>query len=210
MPINIYTNFAFSTLDGAIGEADVSLTISTPDVGSFPAPDSDEQFVCILQNNTTGYQNEREIIYVGAVSGNDFSSITRAQEGTSSPSGGWPSGTNIALDVTTSLLSKVRQMSPITKIDDYTLTTGDVNRSFRMNNASSKTFTLPSVGSAEDGYTYHLWKIGAGDMVVAASDSDTIGDGSDTSITCTTRYEVYRFEYCHAATKWLITTVGIW
>jgi hypothetical protein len=210
MPINIYTNFAYSTLDGAIGEADVSLTISSPDVGSFPDPDSDEQFVCILKNNTAGYQNEREIIYVGARSGNDFSSVTRAQEGTSSPSGGWPSGTNIALDVTTVLLSKVRQMAPVIKDDDYTITTGDVNRSFRMNNASSKTFTLPSVGPSEDGYTYYLVKVGAGDMVVAASNSDTIGDGSDTSITCTTQYEQYRFEYCHAATKWMLVTAGGW
>lgn len=75
-----------------------------------------------------------------------------------------------------------------TKTDNYQITTADFGKSLRMNHADAKTFTLPSVDSTHDGKLLYLYKIGAGNMLIARSDSDTIGDGSDTSITCTSQY----------------------
>ena len=98
----------------------------------------------------------------------------------------------------------------ITETGDRGVTSADFWKSVRVNSASSETMTLPSVASAEDGATLYLWKIGAGNMVITAADSDTVGDSTDTSITCTSRYILYKLEYCHAATKWMLTTLGDW
>jgi len=95
-----------------------------------------------------------------------------------------------------------------TKTDNYSLLSTDFGFSIRLNHADSKTLTLPVGEAAFDGKGYFLYKQGAGNMVVATSGGNTIGPGSDTSLTFTSQYQLVRVEYCHAVTKWLLDTNG--
>jgi len=90
------------------------------------------------------------------------------------------------------------------------LTSADFGKSIRVNSGSTQTLTMPSVGTANDGAWFKMTQIGAGSVVLARADSDTIGNSTDTSVTCSSRYEPYIIEYIHASTKWTIQTAGDW
>ena len=66
------------------------------------------------------------------------------------------------------------------KTANYNLLTTDsgLDQTFTMNNAAERTFTLPSVVAGDVGTSYVLAKIGAGKVIIDASDSDTIGGSS--------------------------------
>jgi len=96
-------------------------------------------------------------------------------------------------------------MSVLTKTDDYTVTTSDFGKSLRMNSADDKTFTLPSVGTTEDGARVTFIKQGSGKMTIDAADSDYIDDSTaGGTIYTTTNYATITLEYVHGMTRWVI------
>jgi hypothetical protein len=104
---------------------------------------------------------------------------------------------------------------PLTKTASYPLVSGDFNKTLRMNSATSKVFTLPSVVAADDGKKYILAKIGAGKVTIQCVDTDTIGDSSATgTLYCDIATETssnVTIEYVHTNTNWMIISgFGTW
>ena len=95
------------------------------------------------------------------------------------------------------------------KTDNYSVTTSDLGIAFTMNASVAKTFTLPSVGASEDGaLAGPFTNIGAGRMIIDASDSDYVHDSGagDTMYTDdgdTRPYPTIQFQYIHAVTTWI-------
>lgn len=59
-----------------------------------------------------------------------------------------------------------------------TLTTADFGRTYWTNSASNRTFYLPSVDSSHVGAFFTFVKLGAGNLVIDAADSDFINDSA--------------------------------
>jgi hypothetical protein len=102
-----------------------------------------------------------------------------------------------------------------TKTDSYVITTADFGKSLRMNSASAKIFTLPSVASADDGARITIMKVGAGRVTIQAADTDIIQDSSAAgTMYCDAAAETYAnvtLEYIDAITKWAIVSgTGTW
>jgi Pectate lyase superfamily protein len=74
----LWANNASSTLATGITNSDTALTVQTGDGGLFPNPSSPDYFYCTLDDGTNV-----EIIKVTARSTDNFSTIVRAQQGTS-------------------------------------------------------------------------------------------------------------------------------
>lgn len=64
------------------------------------------------------------------------------------------------------------------KTDDYTIQVSDLGKVITMDALTSKTLTLPSVTSSDIGLNFTIVKKGEGDLIIQASDSDTILDSS--------------------------------
>ena len=115
--------------------------------------------------------------------------------------------TTIKVDVNGSL--RIDRMDVSTKTDNYVVTTADLGKSLRMNSADDKNFTLPSMGTTEDGARLIFIKQGAGKMTVTAVDTDTIDDSSATgTIHTETNYATITLEYVHGMTRWVIISAN--
>lgn len=113
---------------------------------------------------------------------------------------------------------QIQANSTITTDEAYNITTSDLGKTIQMTAASGTevTFTLPSVGSAEDGGLLRVLKSNTGGVTLASSDGDTIGAATagssvyvnrDTGVTSA----MLGLEYCHTSTKWFITSAqGTW
>jgi len=96
-----------------------------------------------------------------------------------------------------------------TKTDSYVVTSADFGKSLRMNSADDKSFTLPSVGTTEDGARVTFIKQGAGKMTMIAVDTDYIDDSSATGTIYTiTNYATITLEYVHGMTRWVIISAA--
>ena len=96
-----------------------------------------------------------------------------------------------------------------TKTDSHVVTSADFGKSLRMNSADDKSFTLPSVGTSEDGARVTFIKQGAGKMTMIAVDTDYIDDSSATGTIYTiTNYATITLEYVHGMTRWLIISAA--
>lgn len=89
--LNLFTNNAATTLASNISNVATSLTVATGTGALFPNPTAGQYFYCTLANNA----GTVEIIKVTARSGDTFSTITRAQDGTSAV--GWTAGDKVEL-----------------------------------------------------------------------------------------------------------------
>jgi len=104
---------------------------------------------------------------------------------------------------------------PVTesKSDDYTVTVDDNLKTFVMT-TSNKTFTLPSVSSANIGLEFTFIKQNTGKLTIAASDSDIIMDsGAGKTIYNDQSYESYASITLKLATEtlWVATAgYGTW
>jgi hypothetical protein len=93
------------------------------------------------------------------------------------------------------------------KTDNYTITTADFGKTIMMNASTTKTFSLPSVGTTEAGQSITLGKIGVGQLTIDAADSDYIansGAGDGIYVSATSTYAVITLMYCHTDTRWYI------
>lgn len=91
-----------------------------------------------------------------------------------------PSDYNAAL-VVTGILDVANggyDYSVTTKAADYTVLLADAGKTLAMNAATTKTFSLPSVDTADIGLELTFCKIGVGKVIIDAADSDTIADSS--------------------------------
>jgi len=96
-----------------------------------------------------------------------------------------------------------------TKTDSHVVTSADFGKSLRMNSADDKSFTLPSVGTTEDGARLTFIKQGAGKMTLIAVDTDYIDSSSATgTIYTTTNYATITLEYVHGMTRWVIISAN--
>jgi len=102
-----------------------------------------------------------------------------------------------------------------TKTDSYTVTAADFGKTLRMTSADAKIFTLPSVGSPDDGARLTFVKLGAGRVTIQAVDSDIIGDSAATgTMYADVAGEIYatlNLEYVHGSVKWVVCGAhGTW
>lgn len=112
-----------------------------------------------------------------------------------------------------------QELSPkfpiVSKTDNYAITISDFGKCFRMVNALDKTFTLPSVGSNENGARITFIKNGAGRVTIDTADSDLIDDSSaGGTIYCDIAGELastITLEYIHSNITWgIISGKGTW
>ena len=102
------------------------------------------------------------------------------------------------------------------KVDNYTVQIDDfgISKVLTMDNAATKTFTLPSVDTSHIGLVLTFAKLGAGKLVIDAADSDTIGNSSaGGTVFDSVAGEVYATVtiMLASATKWTITRYhGSW
>ena len=96
-----------------------------------------------------------------------------------------------------------------TKTDSYVVLAADFGTSLRMNSVDDKNFTLPSVGTTEDGARLTFIKQGAGKMTMVAVDTDYIDSSSATgTIYTTSAYATITLEYVHGMTRWVIISAA--
>jgi len=106
-------------------------------------------------------------------------------------------------------------LTVVDKIDDYQVLTSDLAKVLTMAATTEKTFTLPSVGSSDIGLYFTFVKLGVGNLVIQASDSDTILDsnagGTLSNITADDIYSSVTLLLI-SETKWIVkdATSGYW
>ena len=101
------------------------------------------------------------------------------------------------------------------KTDSYSVASADFGKTLRMNSADEKTFTLPSVGAADNGARLTFVKLGAGKLNIATADSDVIADsaagGTIYNSTAAETYATLAIEYVHGSVKWVVRGAhGTW
>jgi hypothetical protein len=102
------------------------------------------------------------------------------------------------------------------KTDNHTITTAELNGVFSMNAATEKTFTLPSVGSSEDGDKAIFQKLGAGKLNITSVDTDKItwmssAPGTLFNAQADELGASVTLRYSHTITTWIIeSSFGTW
>jgi hypothetical protein len=113
--VDAHANFAYSTLTAGIGTGDTSLTVQTGDGTLFPAtPFNATLWPTGVQPTRGDASGNAEIITVNTRSGDSFTSITRAQEGTTAKS--FSSGAQIAATITKKTLTDVEDVLATTNV----------------------------------------------------------------------------------------------
>ena len=100
-----------------------------------------------------------------------------------------------------------------TYTDDHTVTLAQSGHTLVMDAATAdKTFTLPSVGAADDGTEFTFINMDTGKLSIDAVDSDTIAHATYTTIYCDdNNISQITLRYIHAATRWyIISAHGTW
>ena len=155
----LFSNDASTTLSAPITNAATSLTVASGTGSEFPVPSAGQQFSATLVDAATGLLTE--IVYVTAVSGDNFTTIIRAQEGTTALS--WLAGDLIANLLTAGQMAAMVQQTTVfptrtvTTSGAFTTTTADANGTIGLNRTSGlgpSTTTLPSAATAAQTYTY--------------------------------------------------------
>jgi len=165
-------NNARSTLALSIGASDTSLTVASGEGLKFP---SLTPFRITIDN---------EIIEVGAVSGDTFTSLTRGVEGTTAAAHAL--GAVVELRITAELVDQWRftQQNAQTGTS-YTLVLSDAGKVVTMNNASANTVTIPPNSSVAFpiGTKIMITQLGAGSTTIAAGSGVTLNAPSSVSAT---------------------------
>lgn len=155
----IFSNNASTTLAAPITNAATSLTVSSGTGAEFPTPSAGQQFAATLVDAATGLLSE--IVYCTAISGDIFTTIIRAQEGTTALS--WLAGDLIANLLTAGQMAAMVQQTTVfptrtvTTSGSFTTTTADANGTIGLNRTSGlgpSNTTLPSAAVAAQTYTY--------------------------------------------------------
>jgi hypothetical protein len=155
----LFSNNASTTLAAPITNAATSLTVSSGTGAEFPNPSSGQQFAATLNDAATGLLTE--IVYCTAISGDNFTTIIRAQEGTSALA--WLTGDLIANLLTAGQMAAMVQqitVTPnrtVTTSGSFTTSTADANGVIGLNRTSgvgASNTTLPSAATPGQTYSY--------------------------------------------------------
>lgn len=155
----LFANNASTTLAAPITSSATSLTVSSGTGAEFPIPSGAQQFSATLNDAATGLLTE--IVYCTAISGDNFTTIVRAQEGTTALS--WLTGDLIANLLTAGQMAAMVQsvtVAPIRTVitsGAFTTTTADANGHVGLNRTSGlgpSSTILPSNAVAPQTYTY--------------------------------------------------------
>ena len=155
----LFSNDASTTLAAPITNAATSLTVASGTGSEFPVPSAGQQFSATLVDAATGLLTE--IVYVTAVSGDNFTTIIRAQEGTTALS--WLAGDLISNLLTAGQMAAMVQQTTVfptrtvTTSGAFTTTTADANGTIglaRTSGLGPSTTTLPSAAVPAQTYTY--------------------------------------------------------
>lgn len=92
-----FTNFASTTIQGALTTLSTSITVATTTGANFPATAGNKWFYIVLTDSLVS-PTVREVIKVTTRSGDNFSVCVRARDGTTAQN--WPSGTYCQLRLT--------------------------------------------------------------------------------------------------------------
>jgi hypothetical protein len=202
-------NWSTTISTATVAPGDTAIAIPAADSASLGALESNEYVV------VTGSDGSN--LEVMHVTGNDLVGNLTVERGKES---------TVALTFTAGHLLEARNTAGIygafkqvaapddveTKTDDYSITCLDFGKTFRMNAAVSKTLSLPSVGSVDDGGVVHAEKEGSGRLVLDAADSDYIHDSAaGGTIYSDSPFAAISLRYNHATTRWvIIAAVGVW
>jgi hypothetical protein len=155
----IFANNASTTLSAPINNTATSLSVSSGTGAEFPNPAGNQQFSATLNDAATGLLTE--IVYCTAISGDNFTTIIRAQENTNALS--WLAGDLVANLLTAGQMASMVQqitVSPnrtVTASGAFNTTTADANGSIGLNRTSgvgASSTVLPSNASAGQTYEY--------------------------------------------------------
>lgn len=202
-------NWSTTISTASVAPGDTAIDIPAADSAAL-GPVADNEYLVLTASDGSNV----EIMWV---TGNDLVgglTVERAKEGTTALT--FAAGHIIELRNTAGGYAGMKQIAAPeeieTKTADYAVTCSDFGKVFRMNAATAKTFTLPSVGSVDDGAEVEIEKQGAGRVTLQASDSDYIHDSTAAgTIYSESDNAVIRLRYNHAITKWVIKfAVGIW
>lgn len=105
MATQLWTNNARSNLSAGIGSGDTSLSVTAGQGSRFPSPSAGDWFLATIDNGS-----ELEIIKVTARSTDSFSTIARAQEGTTARA--WSNGTRVEIRITKETLEALQSGAP--------------------------------------------------------------------------------------------------
>lgn len=159
MTLFIFSNDAQSTLAGPISAAATSLAVQSGQGAEFPNPSSGQQFSATLNDAATGLLTE--VIYCTVRSGDNFTTVERAQEGTNALS--WLAGDLIANLLTAGQMAAMVQsvqLAPnrtVSTSGAFNTTTADANGSiglYRTGGLGVSSTILPSNAVAGQTYTY--------------------------------------------------------
>lgn len=183
-------------------------TLAGPETGfqGIVAGIGDGESGTFLATDGTGWEVFQGTITEG-VDGNP-DTLTRDSIEASSNAGAavnWGAGTKYIMMVMSA--DDIRKLQTgrgrsVTKTDDYTVLLTDIGP-LCMDATTIKTFTLPSVGAADDGWQIPFRNVGTADMQIDAVDADTIGDGTSTRLTVEP-FGSATLEYNHAKTMFVV------
>lgn len=161
---------------------------------------------CIIANNnldtsvTTGYT-------VYKVAGTDSSNVFSGNTNFTTNS------VTTDADFEVSSPAKLHKESVSTKTDNYVVVKlTDLGKTFYMNSADDKTFSLPDMTAYDDGGTVKFKKMGTGKLTIDAVAGEYISDsGSGDGIFTLSTYASITLVYNHGDERWYIdNAVGTW
>jgi hypothetical protein len=163
MALFIFANNAATTIAGPISPAAVSVNVAAGTGAEFPNPGVNQQFAATLNDAATGLLTE--IVYCTARTGDNFTTIVRAQEGTTALN--WLAGDLIANMLTAGQMAAIVQIVTVAPIrlvtvsGNFTMTTADANGSIGLYRTSSPSASNTTLPASSPGQTYTIEDLGA-------------------------------------------------
>jgi hypothetical protein len=168
----LFTNNAATTLASSINNIVTSLTVATGTGALFPTLSAGQYFYCTLAN-TAGTV---EIIKVTARSGDTFSTIVRAQDGTSATS--WNSGDKVELRLVNADLINFPQLdsdNTFAGTNTFSTTiTGDISGNAGTATTVASTLAVNKGGTGQTSYT-------DGELLIGNTTGNTLAKGTLTA-----------------------------
>ena len=158
MAVFLFANDAASTLAAPISNSATALTVQSGTGSEFPNPSAGQQFTATLNDAATGLLTE--IVYCTARTGDTFTTIARAQEGTTALS--WLAGDLIANLCTAGTMTALQQtgaLSPartITASGAFAMSTADAGGGVLLNRITSPGVSSTTLPVSTDGQTYSI------------------------------------------------------
>jgi hypothetical protein len=156
--IFLFANDASSTLAAPISNSATTLTVASGQGAEFPNPSAQQEFAATLNDAATGLLTE--IVYCTVRTGDTFTTIVRAQEGTVAQN--WLAGDLIANLCTAGQMAAMQQtaaLSPariVTASGAFAMTTSDAGGGVGLNRLVAPAASSTTLPTSSDGQTYWI------------------------------------------------------